>query len=1413
MADINTTRSRDAYATIRGFVYQVRLTIWRLLDLEQGQTLFLEAGEDIDTASQIIGEDGELVETERLLEQVKQRTTALTLTSEEALSTLAGAVEHINNNPGANYFFRYVTNAGVGKERRALTPELSENIPLITLWQQIQRGQMTDLEKLKTASESIKQFLIGRKSNIPDKLDEKTWQAFQTFLENSKETEFLDFVRRVDWSTEEANVNDLEPIILQKLETRGFVADARQARLAYQRLFTYVFSKLSQSGTKQLTSEERSIQLSLSVLNSADQELLDRIEKLNSYLENRLSQIELQLAENSQKLVNVNENLLILRERIPDWKEKFSNWEKAQQDHIASKKLPDQPQIQFVGRGKELAELQALLTDNQTRIIVVAGSPTSGKSRLVLEATSRQAEHTLVAVEASEITTEHIRLFQQWAEKQDKASITLVIFNPDYAKANSLILQPLTNERLKLVITLSTTENIEELNYDTDSRLKTLRLNPLSRNESEEVLTAVQTRWNFAIREWVINQANGNPGLLLAAASLGDTLQQTPSNFTQSVAEAFVKKLRVKVGLDEKDFDILKLLSLLRYSGVKDKAQEELKAIIDIFNLSTDVTFAQVRNRLPKLIKVGVVRELGFYVEVVPPLLANHLAGIVLQDSQQELEALFSSLRNPAQIRLANRLRQLNSTENVAFWESLLHPGGILANWDITNGIENWPNANLLSIAAQIVPKRVMEYIESFLEALPEPENDTQRKVYARVASQLSNTLKELLLDERTDLRAIESLSQLAQFEDVEKTSMVYAPATYLFLRAFEPQQPFIQADLNARSELLAKYISAESPSQLRLLALKAINTGLERSGFAILYRADTLHIEPEKPAPTQFIEYYNKLIDLLMKTAGFEAGIYTADKTPDNIDTIRETALRMLPQALSNCFWLTKTTRVLERLLLLAQQIIAGQVPIPRTKIVWSLRYARTQYQQFRTRSISTEINEKLDKYLAQIEELLSRIDQEGNYLTRLKRWAGEWTHEPGEYLHTELKELAQEAVENREALDEEAFNWLCSSEAKKAIYFFQNLGQVDLEEVWLSQIEEIGSHQDGINAFSYYWLGLAQRKPDFTNTRLDELVASDGMVLPKAIFGATYLLDGNPSAVSRIEQLFGTGKITEPDVIHILTNSRWLKDITFEEFKRLIDLLTASFDTQPEIIAYLSLTWLQTDRPLEGDLAEAAWQILEKMSFNYGELADDLAARLSGYNPEKGFNLLKRLLTRSSYYCWSPFSHTVSRSFYKVLYSINPKQTLRTVLEVALENTQERSTIIWDFAEMLDQEVDHHQLLNFALESIEKAHLVASCLNGRNKGFWPLVFTLLENYPNNKVLQQILTERVRPGQSLGWGSDSNDLEQGLVEAKQVKNDPNTPQKFHIWVDRLIADLEKIIKKVRDKETNREIELWGGLD
>jgi hypothetical protein len=81
MNEFTPILNRDASHVINGYVYQVDLTIERWLNLESGQVLELECGEDIDTISPNILDK----EAIRLLEQVKHRISPVTLRTPAAI--------------------------------------------------------------------------------------------------------------------------------------------------------------------------------------------------------------------------------------------------------------------------------------------------------------------------------------------------------------------------------------------------------------------------------------------------------------------------------------------------------------------------------------------------------------------------------------------------------------------------------------------------------------------------------------------------------------------------------------------------------------------------------------------------------------------------------------------------------------------------------------------------------------------------------------------------------------------------------------------------------------------------------------------------------------------------------------------------------------------------------------------------------------------------------------------------------------------------------------------------------------------------------------------------------------------------------------------------------------------------------
>lgn len=276
-----TSRQRDAWGSIRGYVYQVDLTIERWLTLPPGSALELERGEDIDTIQNAIRDPGD--EETRLLEQIKVRD-SLTLRSPEAAEALASFYEHYQANPTVDLSFRYVTTAEVGSEQNSPDPK---RVPLIRVWNELRLEvfESANLEALKI----IRSFLATL--NKPPKLAKETWTLFITFINTASDGDTFAFIKKVEWITNNPPLEDIPKRIQQTL-VKQYDVDTERAETVYSSLFVYVFKILSQSHTKLLTAEDLAAVIGTEQLSQDDQKIISNVNFYLSRLDDRVSAIE-----------------------------------------------------------------------------------------------------------------------------------------------------------------------------------------------------------------------------------------------------------------------------------------------------------------------------------------------------------------------------------------------------------------------------------------------------------------------------------------------------------------------------------------------------------------------------------------------------------------------------------------------------------------------------------------------------------------------------------------------------------------------------------------------------------------------------------------------------------------------------------------------------------------------------------------------------------------------------------------------------------------------------------------------------------------------------------------------------------------------------------------------------------------
>lgn len=312
MEEFNPIPNKDAWSSIRGFVYQVELTIVRWLNLDDNQVLELEKGEDIDIVSKGIEGNEEL----RVLEQIKHRDSKISLNQKLVLEILFNFWQHIQNNPNKELLFRFVTNANYAIERPALFPKGESGVKM---WEQLRSANAIDTESaiFKTIKEhllkKIKEQIKGvNNGEDPTGIKNKQWIEFSAYL--SSDESLKQIISNFEWAISSGNSDSLSETIKTKISKLNSELTAQEIDLLYPRLFTHIFRLLSIPGQKQLERQslleltsKKSIQLEFEVPEMITN-ILNRMDRRISAVENSVRSAGNAIATISERVTSIEKS-------------------------------------------------------------------------------------------------------------------------------------------------------------------------------------------------------------------------------------------------------------------------------------------------------------------------------------------------------------------------------------------------------------------------------------------------------------------------------------------------------------------------------------------------------------------------------------------------------------------------------------------------------------------------------------------------------------------------------------------------------------------------------------------------------------------------------------------------------------------------------------------------------------------------------------------------------------------------------------------------------------------------------------------------------------------------------------------------------------------------------------------------
>lgn len=731
----------------------------------------------------------------------------------------------------------------------------------------------------------------------------------------------------------------------------------------------------------------------------------------------------------------------------------FETWRKYQERHIIEKEGVFGKQTKIVGRDDILQKIRYYVDNPDIKAIIIYGPHTIGKTRITIEATSHRPLDTIVALDPLKLTTSDIIYLTS-----PNSDIILIIEDPDPYNLEDITSSVLSQKGIKLLITIPTSEDIPVINFGKDKRIVHLPIGPLNNEDASKLLRSTRKDIDYSLESWIVNQAGGNPGIILMAANLGDELRNKTSNFVSDISSAFEKKIKMELGGES--LDVLKLLSILTHVGVKGKAQKEIELICKVFGDGINKT--KVLNYITSLKNSGVLRETGSYVEIVPPIFGNYLLVKSLSGRYHHISHLLVALSRDGAIRFINRLRQVESSEIEQFWGEIFSDKGLFGNFN--SALEN---AHLLRVITSATPDRVAHLI------IPEIKKISIEQLFLirnNERRELVWTLEELLYRNKTSYEALECMFLLALAEN-EKD--IANNATGIFSECFNPHHPQLPLDLEVRLQLIKNILLSTTRLEEKLIGLKAIETALVGLGTFILHSSDSAYPYDSSPIITygELWDYKEGMMNLL-----FEVVLNSKE------DVVIQRACDIIPKALSSCInelrpqsWINNFNRIEEL-------VIKQNIPISIAELSDSLEHFHKGLKKSKDK-VSFNQKVEYDKYLNQVEELINRFNKD-DFNMRFKKWLGGWSHDTNKYkievngeiieIYRDIKEIYElivEIINNPDLLSDELFQWLLYSKPAQVESYFYWLGRLDHEEYWLEKIRNTGDKEYGIKIYGAYF------------------------------------------------------------------------------------------------------------------------------------------------------------------------------------------------------------------------------------------------------------------------------------------------------------------------------------------------------
>jgi hypothetical protein len=988
--------------------------------------------------------------------------------------------------------------------------------------------------------------------------------------------------------------------------------------------------------------------------------------------------------------------------------------------------------VPLIGRDAELADLQGWLGDPDVRVIAVSGPNSVGKTRLVIEATEPYSPITFFAEDVHALVHDGIRAYAT-----TEHSVVLVVEDPPVDVAKRLAEQAVGCEKpIKLIITLPSPEYAPVIRLGDDPAVKPRQIPRLPKDAATRLVESVDSDLEHRLRDWIVQQAGGIPGVLVEAAARGEELHHESGSLRKQLSQKLKQNLEAKAGKDA--LVLLKALSPLVYVRVGGQSTE-LQVLLS--HIAPEIQVASVLHRLAEFEALGFLRKQGEYVAVVPPMFAAGLFHDLAHDNPSLPEQLMASLDLAGRKRLLERLVTVELAHATPFTSFVFGPGGPFGNTERFSA-----NLELLDYLARALPGETARFLR---QQLAEIWRDVVHRGQNGMGDFLA-AINELIDEPATTATAFSILTDLATREALESDG---TDAANDFTECFVYWYPR-SISYQEREAALEPMLTAPDLT-LRKLGLKAIITATNPPD-TLSGRSVTVRRLGSKPRYGTWKDCWDFLLRMVRRRLVM---------CRNNESELRAMALNELPNTISRLSGHLRVEDAMEIVRDISEPYFQGTLQLDPLQLRENVKWLRGFYERSREKPGQEQWQEGWAKTVEELNALLARLEN-GTFDHRLRLAIGR-TFDHDDVVFEDRKlyqyqvrilQLAREACREPQIMTNATWQLLGDKEALNRGDFILFLGESDGQHHHFSALLARAVDWQWSRLLGTYLSGAIKSMPSWVEAKLDEMIASSG-ASKNAPLTAIRLIGPAETNRSRLKQLLRDHAVSSDEVANAFSSGRWLDGLPVEEVREVLKFILSEPNHEVAMLNVASL-YLHHQKPLPRELFDIVTPVLNapihaRMSSTY-EL-DQVATGLARTDLGAGFELLRQAIrclsdvkSRIWWLGWNPFESYGTRDFWEYLRAQAPQRAYEILGEW---NIASPGPDVRNHAQRYLLDLPAHQeiLVNIARANRNAGCIFAKCAQSAQPGFFPFAYKLVEICPNDNGVIGALNSALIP--TSGWG------------------------------------------------------------